>query len=140
MSEQTQAQRARSSRSAAAPQLLPGSQRAKVAAIWKHLGQKWKVLLPTSEKRSRTKTPQLFQRLSLHSPDVCAYTVARSHARTGSHACDVRLEFGVESQVDEGSRDLHPPPDTSHKYYRCLFEERAAQSYIASCFCSRFHL
>lgn len=69
-----------------------------------------------------------------------AHTFARSHARTGSHACDVRLEFGVESEVDEGSRDLHPPPDNSHKYDRGLFEDRAAQSYIASCCRSRFHL
>lgn len=69
-----------------------------------------------------------------------AHTLAQSRPRTGSYACDVRLEFGVESQVDEGSKDLHPPPDTSHKYYRGWFEERAALSYIASCFYTRFHL
>lgn len=32
-----------------------------------------------------------------------------THTHTASHASDVRLEFGVESQVDEGSGDLHPP-------------------------------
>lgn len=31
----------------------------------------------------------------------------QTHAH--SHASDVKLEFGVESQVDEGSGDLHPP-------------------------------
>lgn len=36
-----------------------------------------------------------------------AHTFKRTH--TPSHASDVRMEFGVESQVDEGSGDLHPP-------------------------------
>lgn len=95
----------------------------------------------TEEKKSRTYKRKFF----CVSPVVRGFAalehaLARSDARTGSHACDVRLEFGVESQVDEGSGDLHPPPDTSHKYYLGLFEERAAQSYIASCFYSRSRL
>lgn len=41
---------------------------------------------------------------------TCAHIHTISHIHTlAQHACDVRLEFGVESQVDEVSGDLLPP-------------------------------
>lgn len=54
-----------------------------------------------------------FQCILIHEQGTSHHTFTRSVTYTLSlsplHAGDVRLEFGVESQVDEGSGDLHPP-------------------------------
>lgn len=101
---------------AAALQVLTGRLFTKVVDILEYLGKKWNVLLLTSEKRSKNEVKHIPATLSVSLLYEALRRTFAHIARTGSHACDVRLEFGVESEVDEGSRDLHPPPDNSHKY------------------------
>lgn len=101
---------------AAALQVVTGRLFTKVVDILEYLGKKWSVLLLTSEKRSKNEVKHIPATLSVSLLYETLRRTCAHIARTGSHACDVRLEFGVESEVDEGSRDLHPPPDNSHKY------------------------